>query len=73
MTSRSQLPQPKQLVRMQIAWTETADVDFPYEATLDEHRLRLRLNDFPDEPLFSLFADDIHLADFDDWPPTWQR
>lgn len=69
----SKLPDPKELVRTTIAWRETADVDWPYEATHAEHRLRLRLNDFPDEPLFSLFVGDVHLADFDDWPPSWKR
>ena len=67
------IPEPTQLVRTHIVWGETEDVAFPYEARLGSHHLRLRLNDFPDEPLFSLFIDEVHMADFDDWPPAWQR
>jgi hypothetical protein len=56
-----------------IDWQETEDPDFPYEAQLAQTRLRLRINDFPDEPLFSLFVDDRHVADLDDWPGHWKR
>ncbi len=54
-----------------IFWQETEDVDFPYQATVDGTSWRLRINDFPDEPLFTLFIDEKEWGNFDDLPPTW--
>jgi hypothetical protein len=56
-----------------IEWQETEDPDFPYAAQVEGSRLRLRINDFPDEPLFSLFIEERHVADLDDWPGHWLR
>ncbi len=36
-------------------------------------QLRLRMNDFPDEQLYTLFADGKSVAEFDDWPSRWLR
>jgi hypothetical protein len=63
----------EQLTRLPIEWDETDDVDFPYRTQLRSAVLQIRLNDFPDEPLFSLIQDGQHVADFDDWPPLWRR
>ncbi len=57
----------------QIVWIRTGDVEFPYAAHADDQQLKIRLNDFPDEPLYTLLADDVELRHFDDWPATWQK
>jgi hypothetical protein len=54
-----------------ITWEESEDVDFPYKADVDGIRWRLRINDFPDEPLFTLFIENQEWGHFDDLPPTW--
>lgn len=59
--------------RLAIAWRHTDDGEFPYEAQVDAHRLQVRVNDFPDEPLYSLLIDGEHAADFDKWPGHWTR
>jgi hypothetical protein len=56
-----------------IVWKETGDVDLPYEAEVDGSHWKLRVNDFPDEPLFTLFIDEEEWGHFDDWPPSWKR
>ena len=62
------------LATLPIEWLETeGDVDFPYEAKVDGIHFRIRINDFPDEPLFSLMQEGTHIADFDDWPDIWKR
>ena len=33
----------------------------------------LRLNNFPDEPLFSLFINGRHVLDSSEWPPEWRK
>ncbi|HEY3603832.1 MAG TPA: hypothetical protein VGL04_04105, partial [Sporichthyaceae bacterium] len=35
--------------------------------------LLIRVNDFPAEPLYTLFADGRPAVDLEDWPATWLR
>ncbi|MDB5859938.1 MAG: hypothetical protein JWQ76_3627 [Ramlibacter sp.] len=62
-----------QLVRESVKWRETDDPDFPYEMNRDQVLWKIRINDFPDEPLYSLMRNGVQMADFDDWPPHWER
>ena len=34
---------------------------------------RIRLNDFPDQPCFTLLKEDEAVIHFDDWPAFWTR
>lgn len=56
-----------------IAWDDTGDVFFPWSAQVDGARWRVRINDFPDEPMYSLEIDGVVVGDFDDWPKQWAR
>lgn len=56
-----------------LAWQASDDAEFPYQTELDAHRLQVRVNDFPEEPLYSLMIDGVHAADFDKWPGHWTR
>lgn len=57
-----------------LTWEKsTTSTQWPYTLHLGAKQWRVRLNDFPEEPLYSLFIDDCHIGDFDDWPESWQR
>ena len=56
-----------------VTWAETATAEFPYAARVDGRHWRIRLGDFPAEPLYALFIDGIEIGSFDDWPDTWNR
>ena len=56
-----------------IAWEHSGDGEFPYHAEVDGRTLTVRVNDFPAEPLYSLFVDDEHVIDLEDWPPGWVK
>ncbi|MCI5145728.1 MAG: hypothetical protein D3923_09395 [Candidatus Electrothrix sp. AR3] len=56
-----------------IVWRKTDDSEFPYVADGKHEQMKIRLNDFPAEPLYSLVINDAVFCDFDQWPPSWQR
>jgi hypothetical protein len=54
-------------------WRDDGDPDHPWTASVAGASWRVRLNDFPDEPMYGLMAGDRHLGDFHDWPQPWHR
>ncbi len=56
-----------------VLWAETSDTHFPYTAQVGGERWTLRINDFPDEPLYTLFVGQRPLQDIEEWPSTWVR
>ena len=56
-----------------VAWKTTNELDHPWEATVEGMRWQVRLNDFPDEVMYSLLIDGEKIDDFHDWPPGWER
>ncbi|WP_194235908.1 hypothetical protein [Streptomyces sp. CB01881] len=56
----------------QVAWHDTGTGVFPYAARADGHWWVLRLNDFPEHPLYTLFIDAQVIGDVDDAPTVWQ-
>ncbi len=72
-TAAQPAPDFRSLIETPIAWTATEDLDVPWQAVLGGHTLTVRLNDFPDEALYSLLADGTVVAEFDDWPSAWTR
>jgi hypothetical protein len=58
---------------MLVRWQRTTDGEWPYRASAEGHGLAIRVNDFPAEPLYSLFVDDEHVTDLEDWPPVWVK
>ena len=51
---------------MLVRWQRTTDGEWPYRASAEGHELAVRVNDFPAEPLYSLFVDDEHVTDLED-------
>ena len=56
-----------------VSWTATGQAEFPYTATVCGQVWRIRINDFPVDPLYSLLIDGREAGDFDDWPSCWSR
>lgn len=66
-------PELGQALAQELVWTATADLDYPWAAEVKGARWQIRLNDFPDEIMYSLVIDGVVLGDFHDWPETWRR
>ncbi|MCX5208066.1 hypothetical protein OG689_01830 [Kitasatospora sp. NBC_00240] len=54
------------------AWYDTGSTVFRYAARADGRWWVLRLNDFPEHPLFTLFVDAAVVGDIDDLPAAWR-
>lgn len=57
----------------ELSWRSTGDPIFPWAAEVDGNSWRVRINDFPDELMYSLMVGSESAGDFHDWPETWQR
>jgi hypothetical protein len=56
-----------------IYWHKSGDVYAPWAASHDGHALKLRLGDFPAEPLYTLLVDEVEVLSLDGWPDGWKR
>jgi uncharacterized protein YjaG (DUF416 family) len=61
------------LLAVEVSWADTGDVEHPWAAEVEGERWQVRLNDFPDDYMYSLIADGREVGDFHDWPEGWQR
>jgi hypothetical protein len=65
---------PLKYTLKRIIWTKTDDPLHPYAARVGRSELRVRINDFPDEPtVYSLVVDNLVIGDFNGWPVLWKR
>jgi hypothetical protein len=56
-----------------INWKRTTDPRHPFTARFEGEKCVIRLNDFPDEHLYTLVVDGEEVMDFDDWSEHWNR
>jgi hypothetical protein len=63
----------EQWTEVRIVWEHTGDSEFPYRAEVEGQTLTIRVNDFPAEPLYTLFVGDTEVEDLEDWPELWDR
>ncbi len=54
-------------------WRATNDVDHPWATEVAGETWRVRLNDFPDEVMYTLIINDAVIGSFHDWPGCWHR
>lgn len=61
------------LLARQLAWHPTGDPEHPWATEVEGERWQVRLNDFPDDYMYSLIIGGVNAGDFHDWPETWRR
>ena len=66
-------PELGEKLARQLSWKSTGDPIYPWAAEVDGNAWRVRINDFPDELMYSLMIGEESAGDFHDWPETWQR
>ena len=60
-------------LKMIATWRAAGDLYIPWEANIEGRHWQVRINDFPDEPMYSLLIESALVGDFDDWPQAWDR
>lgn len=60
-------------LELPLTWYKTTDPYHPYHTDVDGNRWLLRINDFPEEPLYTLLIEGSAHLSFDDWPAAWKR
>jgi len=56
-----------------LSWSATGNPDVPWKTEVNGDSWQVRLNDFPDEVMYSLMVNGEVAGDFHDWPKTWER
>jgi hypothetical protein len=58
-----------------LSWRSTGEPIYPWAVEVDGKSWRIRINDFPDELMYSLMIGGENAGDFHfhDWPETWRR
>ncbi|MBZ5733715.1 hypothetical protein K8Z61_04330 [Nocardioides sp. TRM66260-LWL] len=60
-------------LRARVRWQSTGDLYFPWAADLEGVWWVLRLNSWPDHPMYTLFVAGSRRLDLDDIPPRWKE
>jgi hypothetical protein len=61
------------LAAQPIHWSSGEDAEFPFRAEHEGKPLEIRINDFPEEPLYSLLRDGRVVGDLEEWPKAWVK
>ena len=56
-----------------VRWSQTDDIVSRWRSEVADTIWTIRLNDFPSEPLYTLFIDGEQIGSFDDWPSLWSK
>jgi hypothetical protein len=60
-------------VEERLIFQKSGDAVRPWAAEFNSIHLRVQVNLFPDEILYTVFRDGETLGDFNDWPQSWKR
>jgi hypothetical protein len=71
-TTQAQVPLEEHL-RTRVEWHQTGDAIEPWRSQVGPNQWTLRINDFPDEHLYTLSINGRTVGGFDDWPPEWAK
>jgi hypothetical protein len=62
-----------EFLKQKLKWEKTPDALHPLRTQADGQELRIRIGDFPEEPMYTLLVGDQEIVQFDDWPKDWRR
>jgi hypothetical protein len=60
-------------LRAAVTWSMTSEPAAQWRSQAGPETWTVRVNDFPEEHLYTLFVNDEAIGDFDEWPRQWLR
>lgn len=60
-------------LKKNVKWLRTNDPTALWRSKVGAETWAVRVNDFPEEHLYTLFVNDEDLGNFDEWPGQWSR
>ena len=66
-------PELDERLSRELNWQRTGDVDHPWTTNVAGETWRVRLNDFPDDLMYTLIINEQVIGKFNDWPDSWHR
>lgn len=60
-------------LKQAVAWVKTDRAEFPYTAEVKGQTWLIRINNFPEEPLYTLLIENQEIGSFDDWSTVWYK
>jgi hypothetical protein len=66
-------PSLGQRLYQSVSWSRTGETGMPWQASPGGETWSIRINDFPDDYLYTLLIDGVSTGNFNDWPETWLR
>lgn len=61
----------QELYLSSVIWRQINSLVFHWEVVMHGHVFTIRVNDFPEDPLFTLFIDGKAVMNLEDWPDLW--
>lgn len=66
----------KRLSATPLRWTISGDPSHPYQTNVEGIVIKLRLGDFPEEPMYTPVIDGVPITlaeEINEFPPHWER
>ena len=60
-------------LNVDVTWSNTNDATVLWSTQVGAETWTVRVNDFPEEHLYTLCVSDEELGSFDEWPRHWSR
>jgi hypothetical protein len=60
-------------LNVDVTWSKTNDPTVLWSVQVGAETWTVRVNDFPEEHLYTLYVNDEELGSFDDWPRQWSK
>lgn len=67
------VPELAERLTRKLSWSATDDVDHPWATEDAGETWRVRINDFPDDLMYTLIINHAVIGSFHDWPKSWDR
>lgn len=62
------------LIEKEFTWRATGDAENPFQTELEGKKYIIRINDFPEEPFYTLLEENGRaLFSFNQWPDAWRK